>query len=119
MKNKEKLKKQLRHKRRIRNRAKVKGTKDRPRLNVFKSLKHLYAQLIDDQIGKTLVAASDSELKGSKGTKTERAQAVGKLLAKKALEKKVKKVVFDRAGYKYHGRIKAVADSARESGLEF
>lgn len=119
MRIKAKIKKQLKEKRRARIRAKVKGTKARPRLSVFRSLKHLYVQLIDDQAGKTLVAASDTEIKSAKGKKTDLALAVGKLLAKKAADKKITKAVFDRAGNKYHGRIKAVAEGARLGGLEF
>ena len=108
-----------RSQRHARVRAKICGTKERPRLNVYRSLKSIYAQLIDDIAGKTIVAAHDSELKNKKGKKEERAKEVGKLLAQKALDKKIKKVVFDRGGYKYQGRIKAVADGAREGGLEF
>ena len=119
MKTKAKIKKQLKEKRRARIRARVKGTKQRPRLNVFRSLKHINAQIIDDSAGKTLVFANDSELKGKKGKKLEKAKAVGLLIAKKAQEKKIKKVVFDRAGYQYHGRIKALAEGARAGGLEF
>lgn len=99
-------------------RSKVTGTKERPRLNVFRSTTHIYAQLIDDEAGKTLVAASSLELKG-KNAKTKKSEAVGKLIAEKAVAKKVKKVVFDRGGYKYHGRVKALADAARAAGLEF
>ena len=119
MKDRIKTKKQLKETRRNRIRAKIQGTKDKPRLNVFRSLKHVYLQLIDDQNGKTLVAANDSELKSKKGKKSEKAKEVGKLLAQKALAKKIKKVVFDRAGYKYLGRVKAAAEGAREGGLEF
>jgi large subunit ribosomal protein L18 len=119
MKSKAKIKNQLKKRRRARIRAKIIGTKAKPRLNVFRSLKHLYAQIIDDLAGKTLVFASDLELKNKKGTKLEKAKAVGELIAQKAKEKKIKKVVFDRAGYKYHGRIKAVAEGARAGGLEF
>ena len=89
------------------------GTKERPRLNVFRSLKHIYAQIIDDLAGKTLVSASDQEVKIKKANKTEIALAVGKLIAQKAQEKKIKKVIFDRSGYKFHGRIKAVAQGAK------
>lgn len=99
------------------------GTNERPRLNVFRSLKHIYAQVIDDTQGHTLVAAStlDPELGDKlKGlTKTEQAKLVGGLLAKRALERGVKKVAFDRGGYKYHGRVKSLAMAAREGGLEF
>lgn len=103
-------------------RAKVMGTADRPRLNVFRSLKHIYAQLIDDEAGHTLVCASslDKAIKAQSGLKkTDEAVAVGKLLAQRAQDVQIKRVVFDRAGYRYHGRVKAVADGAREGGLEF
>ncbi|OGY41365.1 MAG: 50S ribosomal protein L18 [Candidatus Buchananbacteria bacterium RBG_13_36_9] len=119
MKDKSKIKKQTKEARRKRIRAKVKGTAARPRLNVFRSLKHIYAQLINDQNGKTLVSASDLELKNKKAVKTDQAKEVGKLIAGKAKDHKIKKVVFDRAGYKFHGRVKAVADGAKEGGLEF
>lgn len=111
-------KRKLRHKRL---RAKVKGTTARPRLSVFKSNQHIYAQLIEDEKGKTLAMASDLEIKDDKKKikKTEIAKKVGQIIAKKGLDKKIKKVVFDRSGYKYHGRIKAVAEGAREGGLEF
>ncbi len=103
-------------------RAKVKGTAKRPRLSVFRSNKHIYAQLIDDEKGKTLMSVNDLSLKSAgkkSGKKSEIAKIIGQEIAKKAEEKKIKKVVFDRAGYKYHGRIKAVAEGAREAGLEF
>ena len=94
---------------------------NRPRLSVFRSLKAVSVQVIDDVNHVTLVAASEKELPADKkkGTKTERAHAVGQLIAKKALEKKISKVVFDRSGYLYHGRVKAIADGARDAGLEF
>lgn len=99
------------------------GTPERPRLNVFRSHKHIYAQVIDDSIGHTLVAAStiDIELKGAVGDqgKTEQAELVGKLVAERALDAGIKQVVFDRGGYQYHGRVKALAEAAREAGLEF
>lgn len=98
--------------RKARVRAKVFGTKDRPRLSVFRSNKGLYAQIIDDEKGETLVSA-----KGEKGLQA--AAVTGEALAAKALKKKIKKVVFDKSGYKYHGRIKALADAARKGGLEF
>lgn len=98
-------------------RAKVRGSKERPRLSVFRSNKFIYAQVIDDSSGKTLVQASD--LKIAKGTKTERAKEVGKIIAGSAAKKKIKKVVFDRNGFRYTGRVKLVADSARSAGLEF
>jgi len=104
-------------------RKKVFGTSEKPRLNVFRSLKHIYAQVIDDYSGKTLVAASsaDKELKGqvATGGNIEAAKTVGHLIAQRATGKGVKKVVFDRGGYLYHGRVKALADAAREGGLEF
>jgi large subunit ribosomal protein L18 len=101
-------------------RAKVIGTKERPRLSVFRSNQHICVQLIDDEKGKTLVSVSDLKVKKKKGlTKTEIAKEVGKSIAKKALEKRIEKIVFDRGGYKYHGRVKAVAEGAREGGLEF
>ncbi len=119
MTNKEKIKNQLRQKRKRRIRVKLVGTKEKPRLNIFRGLKHINAQIIDDTAGKTLVAVSDLELKSKKGTKVDKAKEVGKLLAEKAKEKKIGQVIFDRAGYKYHGRIKAVAEGAREGGLKF
>ena len=115
--------KAVREKKRMRVRKKVQGTVERPRLNVFKSLNHIYAQIINDETGATIVAASslDKELKEqiSFGGNVDAAKAVGQLVAKRALEKGIDKVVFDRAGYLYHGRIAALAESAREEGLEF
>jgi len=122
MANSTKIKREKRIARHRRVRAKIKGTKERPRLCVFRSNKHIYAQLIDDGEGKTLVSASDFELgtkKGKKAVKTELAKEVGKAVAKKAADKKIKEVVFDRGGYKYHGRVKALAEAAREAGLKF
>jgi len=114
------LARQRRH-RRVR--SKAVGTVERPRLNVFRSLKHIYAQVIDDDRGHTLVAAStlDPELRGKLNglNKTEQARSVGKLLGKRALARGVKQVVFDRGGYRYHGRVKALAEGSREAGLEF
>jgi large subunit ribosomal protein L18 len=113
-------KKEKRKRRHKRVRAKIKGTKEVPRLCVFRSAKHIYAQLIDDEEGKTIVSAKDQDLKGKKPLKkTEKAKMVGILIAQKAREKKIEKVVFDRAGYKYHGRVKALAEGAREGGLKF
>lgn len=103
--------------RRRRVRAKISGTSTRPRLAVFKSLKATYAQLIDDTNGVTIAGVNDLKIK--KGTKLERAKAVGKLIAEAALTKKVETVVFDRAGYRYCGRVKTLADAAREAGLKF
>jgi large subunit ribosomal protein L18 len=99
----------------------IEGTPERPRLAVFRSATHIYAQVIDDGKGHTLVAASDVEqdLKGTAGTKTERAKAVGTAVAKKALDAGVTKVVFDRGGNRYHGRVRALAEAAREAGLQF
>ncbi|WP_026486955.1 50S ribosomal protein L18 [Caldanaerobius polysaccharolyticus] len=113
---------EARKKRHLRIRKKISGTPDRPRLCVYKSLKHIYAQLIDDTQGKTLVYVSTlaPELRGKvKGCNINSAKAVGELLAKKALEKGIKKVVFDRSGYVYHGKVKELADAARSAGLEF
>jgi len=106
----------MRH-RRIRGR--VKGTSRRPRLLVFRSHRHIYSQLIDDEKGKTLASAKDSEIKSKKMKKSDLAKEVGKLLAKKALEIKIKEIVFDRRGYKFHGKIKQLAEGAREGGLKF
>ncbi len=108
----------LRH-RRVR--AKVIGTAVRPRLSVFRSTKHIYAQVIDDAAGHTLACAGtlDKDLREQDGNKTADAQAVGRAVAQRALEAGVKQVVFDRGGYQYHGRVKALADAAREAGLEF
>lgn len=131
------MKRDKRHRRHRRIRAKVKGTAKVPRFCVFRSNKHTYAQLINDEKGNVLVSASDTELKeprtrtssvrGRQKTKIEKARAgkvaiaygVGKLIAEKALKKKIEKVVFDRGGYKYHGRVKALAEGAREGGLKF
>ncbi|GAP05793.1 MAG TPA: 50S ribosomal protein L18 [Anaerolinea thermolimosa] len=111
----------LRRHRRVR--LKISGTPERPRLNVFRSLQEIYAQVIDDQAGVTLAAASsiDHALRGQLNglTKTEQAKAVGKLVAERAREKGITQVVFDRGGYRYMGRVKALADAAREAGLEF
>jgi large subunit ribosomal protein L18 len=99
----------------------MEGTGSRPRLAVFRSLHHIYAQVIDDASGRTLAAAStaEKELRGAKQTKTDGAKTVGRLLAERAKEAGVGRVVFDRAGFRYHGRIKSLADAAREAGLEF
>jgi large subunit ribosomal protein L18 len=107
-----------RQRRHRRIRINLNGTGQRPRLNVFRSLQHIYAQVIDDTTGTTLAAASTVGAEVS-GTKTERARAVGKTIAERAREKGINTVVFDRGGYLYHGRIKALADAAREAGLEF
>lgn len=107
--------KRIRLKKKIR--VKISGTEARPRLTVFRSNKFIYAQVINDESGKTMAQASDVKL--TKGTKTERAKEVGKMIAENASKVKIKKVVFDRNGFKYTGRIKLVADEARASGLEF
>lgn len=109
---------QKRERRVARIRAKVTGTQARPRLVVSRSLKHIYAQLIDDTSGSTIASASDVATK-EKSTKTQRAATVGTTISKKAQEKGITEVVFDRNGNKYHGRTKAVADAAREAGLKF
>ncbi len=107
---------QKRARRHLRVRKKVHGTPERPRLVVFRSLKHMYAQIVDDQAQRTLMTVGDQEMTGSK---SEKASAVGKSIAERAKAAGISKVVFDRAGYQYHGRVKAVADGAREGGLEF
>jgi large subunit ribosomal protein L18 len=107
--------KRIRLKKKIR--TKIQGTDARPRLTVFRSNKFIYAQIINDVTGKTLAQASDVKL--TKGTKTERAKEVGKMIGEVCAKAKIKKVVFDRNGFKYTGRIKLVADEARASGLEF
>ncbi|HNR80260.1 MAG TPA: 50S ribosomal protein L18 [Mesotoga infera] len=120
---KHKDKKEHRQKRHLRVRAKLSGTAERPRLAVYRSEKHIYAQLIDDTKGITLVSAStvDREMRDSteKPWNVEAASQVGKLLAKKALEKGISSVVFDRGGFNFHGRVKSLADGAREGGLKF
>lgn len=118
-----KSKQESRERRHKRIRKKVSGTAGRPRLSVYRSLNHMYAQIIDDATGATLVAVSSlegsmKEQKQHKGN-VKTAREVGILIAKKAIEKGVKQVIFDRGGYLYHGRVKALADAARETGLEF
>lgn len=110
---------QIRQRIHSRIRAKLSGTSERPRLNVYRSLNHIYAQVIDDQNGLTLVSASTVALKTKSGGNVAAAREIGKTVAERAVEKGIKKVVFDRGGYLYHGRIKALADAAREAGLEF
>jgi large subunit ribosomal protein L18 len=122
MKDSLKIKQSSRLRRKARTRAKIFGTQEIPRLSVFRSLENIYAQLIDDEKSKTLVSANSLEVKKEKGKKIiklDEASLVGKNIAKRALEKDIKKCVFDRGGYKYHGRIKAVAEGAREGGLKF
>lgn len=106
-------------KRQVRTRAKIKGTESRPRLSVFKSNRFVYAQLVNDEARKTIVGVSEKHLEEKLAGKSARAKAVGALLAKKAIDKKIKKVVFDRGSYSYHGRISEIAKGAREGGLEF
>ena len=117
-------KKTSRDRARIKIRKKISGTPDKPRLSVFRSLDNIYAQIIDDTTGNTLVAVSSlnkeakSDVKSVKG-KINKSKLIGTILAKKALEKDIKQVVFDRGGFRYHGRVKALADGAREGGLIF
>jgi len=111
-----------RERRHRRIRKRLSGTSERPRLNVFRSLKHIYAQVIDDTRGVTLVAAASNEpaiRETAQGPKTARARAVGELIAQRARAKGIEKVVFDRGGYLYHGRVKALAEAARAGGLQF
>jgi large subunit ribosomal protein L18 len=110
-----------RSKRHERIRLRLAGTASRPRLAVFRSLNHIYAQVIDDTSGQTLAAASslDSGLRGAEGTKVEGAKRVGQLVAERAKAAGVDKVVFDRAGFQYHGRVRSLAEAAREAGLDF
>ncbi len=105
----------------LRIRKKISGTPERPRLSVYRSLKHIYAQLIDDTAGRTLVSASSVEKNSpvTNGGNVAAAREIGKLVAERAKAKGITKVVFDRGGYRYHGRVKALAEAAREAGLEF
>ena len=113
-------KKEIRNRIHARIRRKLRGTTERPRLAVFRSVAHIYAQVIDDSAGQTLVSASSVD-KGAKtnGGNVSAAKAIGKAVAERAKEKGIKRVVFDRGGYQYHGRVKALADAARAAGLEF
>jgi len=108
-----------RQKKKARIRRKLSGTTERPRLCIFRSARHIYAQVIDDATGTTLVAASTLDVDGLKNANKDTATAIGKEVAKRAIEKNIKSVVFDRNGYLYHGRVKALADGAREAGLDF
>ncbi len=110
----------------LRQRKRISGTKERPRLSVFRSVTHIYAQVIDDLTGETLVSAStvEASVKGAldkavRGGDLKGAEAIGKVIAERSIEKGIKRVVFDRSGFLYHGRIRAVADAARKAGLEF
>lgn len=115
------MKKDRKIKRKLRTRSKIHGTKDRPRLSVYRSDRSIYAQLIDDERKITLFGISDKKItkKEGKVSKTDRARELGLLLAKKALEKKIDSIVFDRGSYSYHGRVKALAEGARTGGLKF
>ena len=112
-------KNKVRRKRHRRVRNKISGTAECPRLNVFRSNTHIYAQLIDDVAGVTLASASSSKDASEAATKTESAAVVGKIIAERAKEKGLEKVVFDRGGYLYHGRVQTLAEAARENGLDF
>ena len=110
----------------VRQRKRIAGSKERPRLSVFRSVTHIYAQVIDDMSGQTLVSASSIDVglkgafpKGVRGGNIKGAEAIGKAIAERSIEKGIKRVVFDRSGFLYHGRIRAVADAARKAGLEF
>lgn len=118
MLNLEKIKLNKAVRRKIRTRAKISGTAVKPRASIFRSAKYIYVQLIDDQAGKTIISASSRELK-SKEKPMQIATEVGKLMGKKASEKGIKEIIFDRNRYKYHGRVKALADGMREAGLKF
>lgn len=106
-----------RQKKKMRIRRRVKGDAERPRLCIFRSARHMYAQVIDDVTGATLVSASTLDVEGLKGSNKETAKAIGAEVAKRAMSKNIKSVVFDRNGYLYHGRVQALADGAREAGL--
>ena len=108
-----------RQKKKMRIRRRVHGTSERPRLCVFRSARHMYAQLIDDVSGNTLAAASTLDVEGLKGSNKNTASAIGKEIAKRALAKNINAVIFDRNGYLYHGRVKSLAEGAREAGLNF
>ena len=115
-----------RHRIQLRQRKRIMGTQERPRLTIFRSVSHIYAQVVDDLSGKTLVSASTvdpkvkaSLAKGVTGGNLKGAEAIGRTIAERSIEKGIKRVVFDRAGFLYHGRIRAVADAARKAGLEF
>jgi large subunit ribosomal protein L18 len=113
-------KKEIRNRIHRRIRRKLSGTAERPRLAIFRSVAHIYAQVIDDAKGSTIVSASSVDKDGkAKGGNVAAAKTIGKLVAQRAQEKGIKQVVFDRGGYQYHGRVKALADAAREAGLEF
>lgn len=108
-----------RTKKKLRIRRKITGSAEKPRLSIFRSARHMYAQIIDDSKGVTIVAASTLDVDGLKGSNKSTATAIGKEIAKRALAKNINEVVFDRNGYLYHGRVKSLADGAREAGLKF
>lgn len=112
-------KRHLAEKRKKRVRASLKGTRERPRLSIFRSNRYIYAQIIDDEEGKTLASCSLKEVKEKSSNKKEMAEAIGNVLAKKALKKGIKKVIFDRGSFAYHGRVAALAEGARKGGLKF
>ena len=121
-----KTKDDRRHRIQLRQRKRIAGSKERPRLSVFRSVSHIYAQVIDDMSGKTLASASSVDVaikgafpKGVKGGNLKGAEAIGRAIAERSIEKGITRVVFDRSGFLYHGRIRAVADAARKAGLEF
>lgn len=113
------MKKTREQRRKVRVRSKIQGTKNIPRLSIFRSNSYIYAQLIDDEKKETILGISEQHLEKKIGSKLTRSKQLGLLLSKKAIEKKIKKVVFDRGSYIYHGRVKALAQAAREGGLEF
>jgi large subunit ribosomal protein L18 len=119
MKDKNKQKKQHAIRRQRRTRSNINGTATKPRVSVFRSLSHISVQAIDDVKAVTLVAASDKEIKATKKTKTELATLVGEAFGKKLADKKIKEIIFDKGSYKYHGRIKALADGIRKQGIKF
>jgi large subunit ribosomal protein L18 len=121
-----KTKEDRRHRIQLRQRKRIAGTNERPRLSVFRSVSHIYAQLIDDMSGQTLVSASSVDpgikgtfAKGVAGGNLKGAEAIGRAIAERSIDKGIRRVVFDRSGFLYHGRIRAVADAARKAGLEF
>ena len=118
MKDQRKVQRAIRKRRSARTRKALRVTETRPRLSIFRSLKHIYGQIIDTN-GRILASASDAQLEGKKGKGVAAAKIVGKLLAEKAVAKKIQRVVFDKSHYKYHGRVRAFAEGAREGGLEF
>lgn len=115
----EKISKIRKNRRKLRTRKKIILNKSFPRLTVFRSNSKFYAQIIDDSKGRTLISVSEKELKDIKGTKVDRSMSLGEIMAKKALDKKIKQVIFDKGSYRYHGRVRAFAEGARKGGLEF